>query len=305
MNPADDGILIADLPGGDGVDVALPATLQSPLVVSSPHSGRTFPPSFLSQVRLGIAALRRSEDAFVDELFGSAPGLGAPLISAKFPRVFVDVNREPLELDPRMFDGRLPPGANTRSLRVAGGLGTLARLAGDGQELYAERLPVSEALKRIERCYLPYHARLAALIASARAAFGVCILIDAHSMPSTIMGANAREEPMHADFVIGDRFGSSCDPRLMEAIEASLRGAGYIVQRNKPYAGGYITEHYGNPYGRVHCVQIEINRALYMNELAFERSTGFAVVKANIERLCSDINTMSFGSFIQPRRAAE
>ncbi|MBV1707186.1 MAG: N-formylglutamate amidohydrolase [Hyphomicrobiales bacterium] len=298
-------MLIADLPGGDGVDLALPSVLLSPLVVSSPHSGRTFPPSFLSQVRLGIAALRRSEDAFVDELFGCAPGLGAPLISACFPRVFVDVNREPLELDPRMFDGRLPPGANTRSLRVAGGLGTLARLAGDGQELYGERLPVSEALRRIEGFYLPYHSKLAALIASARAAFGVCILIDAHSMPSTMMGTSAREEPMRADVVIGDRFGSSCDPRLIEAIETSLRSAGYIVQRNKPYAGGYITEHYGNPYSRVHCVQIEINRALYMNEATFERHAGFAAVQANIERLCSDINKMSFGSFILPRRAAE
>ena len=305
MTAAENGIVIAELPGGDGVDITLPVAQQSPLVVSSPHSGRTYPPSFLRQVRLGIAALRRSEDAFVDELFSSAPALGAPLISAKFPRVFVDVNREPLELDPRMFDGRLPQGANTRSLRVAGGLGTLARLAGDGQELYSERLPVSEALARIERCYLPYHAKLAGLIARARTAFGVCILIDAHSMPSTMVGASAKEEPMRADFVIGDRFGSSCDARLMDAIEASLRSAGYIVQRNKPYAGGYITEHYGNPYGHVHGVQIEINRALYMKETTFERSGGFDKVKADIEKLCSNINMMGIRNFIPPRRAAE
>lgn len=305
MNPSGDGILVAELPGGDGVDISLPAARQSPLVVSSPHSGRIFPPSFLRQVQVDGAALRRSEDAFVDELFGGAPELGAPLISAKFPRVYVDVNREPLELDPRMFDGRLPPGANSRSLRVAGGLGTLARLAGDGQELYRARLPVSEALARIERCYLPYHAKLTALIASARAAFGFCILVDTHSMPSTMAGTGAREEPMRADFVIGDRFGSSCDARLVDGIETRLRAAGYMVQRNKPYAGGYITEHYGKPYAQVHAVQIEINRALYMDEARLERGPKFDHIKAEMSKLLNYINDISIQDFIRPRRAAE
>ncbi len=300
-----DGILVAELPGGDGVDIAWPTTGTSPLVISSPHSGRIYPPSFLRQVKLDTASLRRSEDAFVDDLFSAAPSLGAPLIRALFPRVFVDVNREPLELDPRMFDGRLPPGANTRSLRVAGGLGTLPRLAGDGQELYGERLAVREALDRLERCYLPYHARLAALIASTREAFGHCILIDAHSMPSTMAGVANREEPMRADFVIGDRFGSSCDPRLVESIETYLRAAGYMVQRNKPYAGGYITEHYGNPYGQVHAVQIEVNRALYMNEITFVRLPGYDRIKGDLGGLYNKINALSQTELMRPRRAAE
>ena len=305
MNPSGDGILVADLPGGDGVDVLMPVARPSPLVVSSPHSGRIFPPSFLRQVQVGTASLRRSEDAFVDDLFSHAPALGAPLISAKFPRVYVDVNREPLELDPRMFEGRLPPGANSRSLRVAGGLGTVARLAGDGRELYGTRLPVSEALSRIERCYLPYHAKLTTLIASARAAFGFCILIDAHSMPSTMASTGSKEEPMRADFVIGDRFGSSCDARLAEGLESHLRAAGYMVQRNKPYAGGYITEHYGKPYAQVHAVQIEINRALYMDEITLARSSKFDGLKAKISNLLNYINDMAIQEFMAPRRAAE
>src|SRR5690606_130946 len=141
-------------------DVVEPAALSGPVVCNSPHSGCAYPSSFLAQSRLDLETLRRSEDTFVDELFADAVKFGVPVMRAHFPRAFLDVNREPYELDPRMFDGRLPPFANTRSLRVAGGLGTIARVVGDAREIYHRRLPVEEALARIELYYKPYHRSL-------------------------------------------------------------------------------------------------------------------------------------------------
>ncbi len=198
-------------------------------------------------------------------------GRGYPLMRAHFPRCFVDVNREPYELDPRMFEGRLPSFANTRSMRVAGGLGTVARVVGDAQEIYEQRIPVDEAMRRIESLYKPYHRALRRLFTRIQRSFGAAVLVDCHSMPSS---AGQKDERARPDFVIGDRYGTSCVPLVAECVDRVLRGMGYTVSRNKPYAGGFITEHYGNPAVGLHAVQLEINRALYMDE---RRTRGRAV----------------------------
>lgn len=223
-------------------EIVEPSRVMCPLVLSSPHSGSLYPRRFLAKSRLDALALRRSEDAFVDDLFAGVAGLGAPLIRARFPRAYLDLNREPYELDPRMFDGKLPGYANTRSVRVAGGLGTIARVVGEAQEIYTARLSVAEGLDRIDRLYKPYHAALQSLIERAKSRFGFAILIDCHSMPSTPTVAPAAERRLKTDFVIGDRFGTSADSGYVDTLETAMRAAGYAVQRNKPYAGGFITE---------------------------------------------------------------
>jgi N-formylglutamate amidohydrolase len=196
---------------------------------------------------------------------------------AHFPRAYLDVNREPYELDPRMFDGRLPSFANTRSLRVAGGLGTIPKIVGDGQDIYRTRLPVAEALQRIEGIYKPYHAALRSLVQGALRSHGEAVLVDCHSMPSASLGPAAAERP---DIVLGDRYGASAAPQLVEAAEAIFEELGFRVARNRPYAGGFITEHYGQPNGGVHALQIEINRRLYMDETAIAPHEGYARVRS-------------------------
>jgi N-formylglutamate amidohydrolase len=266
-------------------DVLEPVDLTSPLVFSSPHSGSIYPRRFLDSSRLDAFALRRSEDAFVDQLFASAADLGAPLLRARFPRAYLDLNREPYELDPRMFDGRLPSFANTRSVRVAGGLGTIAKVVGESQEIYAGRLGVDEALERIERLYKPYHACLRALLDRAHRRFGIAILVDCHSMPSmpAAAAAGVSDRKPKTDFVVGDRYGTSSDVAYVEALEQAMRQHGYIVHRNKPYAGGFITEHYGVPASGYHAIQIEVNRALYMDERQMEKTQRFAAVGADVK----------------------
>ncbi len=263
-----------------------PATLATPLVYCSPHSGAIYPAAFLEASRLTPQALRRSEDAYVDELFACAPELGIPMLKAYFPRAYLDLNREPYELDPRMFEGVLPHTANTRSLRVAGGLGTIARIVSEGQEIYAGRMPVAEALRRIEGLYKPFHATLRGLLRRAQRRFGLAVLIDCHSMPSWIGAGTQKAEKIDADIVLGDRYGTACGAPFVDLIERHLRNAGYHVQRNKPYAGGFITEHYGHPAAGFHALQIEINRALYMDEHALMKNPGAT-------RLSSDLASMS------------
>lgn len=262
-----------------GFDLLRPARARIPLVFSSPHSGRDYPESFITESRLSATALRRSEDAYVDDLFRSVVDLGAPLLRARFPRAYIDVNREPYELDPLMFEGRLPTFANTRSLRVAGGLGTIPRIVGEAQDIYRRKLPAAEAVHRIDSFYKPYHAALRSLLDEARARFGFAILIDCHSMPSTSL---PQADMGRADIVLGDRYGTSCSPLLTEFLEMGLRGMGYAVARNKPYAGGFITEHYGQPACDRHAIQIEINRALYMNEKSLEPHDGFLRLAADL-----------------------
>src|ERR1700728_2370569 len=203
-----------------------PAECRGPLLFNSPHSGRIYPRGFLLASRLDLATLRRSEDCFVGELIEGVVGRGHPVVRAHFPRCYVDVNREPYELDPRMFDGRLPSFANTRSMRVAGGLGTVARVVGDAQEIYDQRIPVDDALRRIEGLYKPYHRLLRRLMTKVHREFGAAVLVDCHSMPST---AGPKDERPRADIVIGDRYGTSCVGIVTEVIEHVLRERGYVV----------------------------------------------------------------------------
>lgn len=264
-------------------EIVEPEACRGPALFNSPHSGSTYPHEFLSLTRLDIGTLRRSEDSFVDELMAGVVAQGYPLMRAHFPRCFVDVNREPYELDPRMFDGRLPSFANTRSMRVAGGLGTVARVVGDAQEIYDCRIPIDDALARIESLYKPYHRALRKLFTRLHRDFGAAMLIDCHSMPSS---AGHKDERPRPEFVIGDRYGTSCVGVVAETVEQTLRGMGYTVSRNKPYAGGFITEHYGNPAAGLHSVQLEINRALYMDERRYQRANGF-------DRLAKDLVTLA------------
>src|SRR6266576_7173929 len=222
-------------------DILEPAEGRGPVVFNSPHSGNVYPREFLLASRLDLATLRRSEDSFVDELISGVVRRGYPLLRAHFPRCYVDVNREPYELDPRMFDGRLPSFANTRSMRVAGGLGTLARVVGDAQEIYGQRIPVDDAIRRIESLYKPYHRALRRLFTRLHREFSAAVLVDCHSMPST---AGHRDERPRPEFVLGDRYGTSCVGVVGETVEKTLRALGYTVSRNKPYAGCFITEHY-------------------------------------------------------------
>lgn len=259
--------------------VRRPVKQTTPVVFCSPHSGRIYPKHFLAQSRLDPIQLRKSEDAFVDQLYDCAPELGAPLITAEFPRAYLDVNREPFELDPDLFAEPLPDFANMHSIRVAGGLGTIARVVADGEEIYEHRLRFGAALERIERLYRPFHTALEGLLEETRQNFGFAILIDCHSMPSNLMAQNPGIRP---DFVIGDRFGASCDPHLTELINAQLSTLGYEVFLNRPYAGGFITEHYGRPKLGFHAIQLELNRFLYLDESRIEKSVGFSAVRKDL-----------------------
>jgi len=266
-------------------EIAAPQGRASPLVVNVPHAGRVYPQAFVEAARLDRAGLRRSEDGFVDRLFAEAPAIGAAMLMAHFPRAYLDVNREPYELDPRMFEGRLPAFANTRSMRVAGGLGCVPRVVGDGQEIYRGRLPVADALHRIDTIYRPYHRALRALLQSTHARFGEAVLLDCHSMPSMSLGADAAARP---DIVLGDRFGVSCSALLIDGVQAAFEALGYRVARNRPYAGGFITEHYGQPASAIHALQIEINRALYMDEEQLQPHQGFLPLKRDLTRVLTE-----------------
>ncbi len=252
-----------------------PARLSTPLIFVSPHSGEHYPAAFIAQSRLDALALRGSEDAFVDELFAAAPRFGAPLLCANYPRAYLDVNREPWELDPEMFEGELPSYVNASSYRVTGGLGTLARVVSNGAEIYAGKLRFEEAERRVKSIYTPFHDCLKRLIADAREAFGCAVVVDCHSMPSVGGPMDKDTGRRRADVILGDRFGSSCADTVIDTAEQAFRGLTYSVARNTPYAGGFTTRNYGRPGAGVHTLQIELNRGLYMDEQAMERLAEF------------------------------
>ncbi len=258
------------------IETIEPVRLAAPLIFSSPHSGSIYPERFLKASRLDPLTLRRSEDAYVDELFLPCVALGAPLLRALFPRAYLDVNREPYELDPQVFAGRLPDFANTRSLRVAVGLGTIPRVVGDSQPIYKQPLSIAEGLGRIEWLYRPYHEQLRVLVDRALQRFGRAVLIDCHSMPSNAADVAG------LDVVLGDRYGASAAPGVVEILETGLRAAGYRVRRNKPFAGGFITETFGAPSRGVDAVQIEIARSLYLDERRLVKTEAWSTVRANL-----------------------
>lgn len=278
---------------GDGREapwaVALPKVQTVPLVFASPHSGADYLPGFIESSRLDPLTLRKSEDSYVDEIFAAAPAHGAPLLAARFPRAFVDPNREPFELDPDMFEDELPDYINTSSPRVAAGLGTIAKVVCSGAEIYRRKLSFAEALGRINTYYRPYHDALRSLVDRARERFGLCILIDCHSMPS--VGGPMDRDPgrKRVDFVLGDCHGASCAEALTDLAHDVLVAQGYVVRRNLPYAGGFTTRHYGDPANRVHTLQVEVNRAIYMDENSFERRPALPALAAHMSELIGDM----------------
>jgi N-formylglutamate amidohydrolase len=287
----------------DGVATALPldpdppVTVRHPLrqtvpvVFASPHSGRTYPPAFLAAARLDPLGLRRSEDGFVDQLFAASPEHGAPLLLAEFPRAFCDANREAWELDPTMFEEKLPGFVNTASPRVGAGLGTIPRVVASGEVIHRGRLSFAEAERRIGACWQPYHEALAALIGATRAQFGACLLIDCHSMPSP--PETGRAGPAGPDMVLGDAHGTACAPAITRFVEQALRELGYAVRRNDPYAGGYVTRHYGRPREGVHVLQLELARGLYMNEARIEPLPRFDLVREDVTQLIARLTAIA------------
>lgn len=271
-----------------------PVRQTVPVVVASPHSGRNYPADFVARSALSMRRLRSSEDGFVDEIFAAAPECGAPLLSALFPRVFVDVNREPYELDQSMFVDTLPAYVTTRNARIAAGLGTIARVVSNSEPIYGDKLTFAEVDSRIKRYYDPYHRALASLIEETRETFGFCILLDCHSMPSgaaTQRGnGSGRRQPI--DVVLGDCHATACDPVVTNRTETLLKELGYAVRRNNPYAGGFVTRHYGRPREDVHALQIELNRGKYMDEARIERLPALGQIADDMAKLIRDLGAL-------------
>lgn len=256
---------------------------QTALVFASPHSGDIYPLPMIEALRLDVSQLRKSEDSLVDALIAPSPALGAAVIRARYARAYIDLNRAPFELDQAMFEDALPEFARARTARVSAGLGAIARLAG-GREIYSRKLTFAEAKDRIDGVHRPYHDALTRLLAQARAAHGAAVLIDWHSMPSEAAAGPARggKRGPQNDIVLGDRFGAACAPALSNLAEQTFTALGYRCARNAPYAGGYTTEYYGRPARRTHALQIEINRALYLDETSRLRTGGFAQLSRDI-----------------------
>lgn len=292
--PSDDDTLVEFIRAPFSLD--RPAVQTVPFVFASPHSGHSYPQSFVSQSRLSLGALRRSEDAFVDDLFGSVLELGAPLIAANFPRAYLDANRAPGEIDAGMFEGALPFAIDTASPRVLAGLGVIPRIVREGAEIYRGKLSPDEARRRLGTLYRPYHAALGALLDETESRFGVAVIVDCHSMPS---GA------AQPDIVLGDRYGASAGAWLTDAVEHSLRAQGFSVARNSPYAGGYTTQLHGRPAQGRHALQIELNRALYLDEEAVCRTPSFADVKARLAESLRMVLTVEPALLTALRHAAE
>jgi N-formylglutamate amidohydrolase len=292
-------------PDRDALDCRLPSRQTAPVVVASPHSGSVYPAGFLAQAAVPLAALRRAEDAFVDELFAAAPALGMPLLAARFPRSYVDANREPYELDPGMFEGPLPRPLNHRTTRVAAGLGMIPRVAASGEAIYRGRVSSDEIEQRLENCWRPYHAALSTLIEQTHRLFGGVLLIDAHSMPSSASGLGPRERDHRVDIVLGDNHGESCAPELVDCAERWLAARGLRVHRNQPYAGGFTTQRYGRPGLGRHALQIEINRAIYMDEMRHEKLPTAGVTERLMAGLLEEIAGQAMAMLLPRPLAAE
>jgi N-formylglutamate amidohydrolase len=253
-----------------------PVRPAGPMIFSSPHSGRDYPADFLARAILDRQAIRSSEDAFVDRLFDSAPDHGAPLLAARAPRAFIDLNRAADELDPAVIEGIHRVSHNPR---VSSGLGVIPRVVAGGRTIYRGKLSLAEAEQRISRYWHPYHVALGELIDETRALFGSAVLIDCHSMPHEAIEAHSRPGQPKPEVVLGDRYGVTAGQEVMDRVQAAFEASGLRVVRNAPFAGAYVAQAYGRPSRGVHVVQVEIDRALYMNELRVEPLPGFAAFR--------------------------
>lgn len=279
-----------------------PTDGASSIVLSSPHSGREYPPAFLAQSRLTLSQLRRAEDAYVDDLLADALSLGVPLVAARYGRAYLDLNRDADELDPAMIADPLPPSAGQASDRVAAGLGVLPRIAAHGLDIYASRLRLAEVERRVAALHAPYHDTIRDLLDAARRRHGFAILLDCHSMPTPPGGPSSAPH-----FVLGDLHGSAAAPRLVDNVETAIRAGGFRVARNSPYAGGYTTAKHADPANGVHVIQIEVDRALYMDPARLTRHPGFATVAAAFRRIIAALQALAPGLGLEggQRLAAE
>ena len=263
----------------------------SSVLFASPHSGSQYPLSFVRASLLDEQVIRSSEDAFVDQLFGAAPELGAPILTAGAPRAYVDLNRSPDELDPALIEGARRQGHNPQ---VASGLGVIPRVVANGRSIYDGKLPMSEAQRRIDRYWRPYHAALQAQLDIAHELFGQAILVDCHSMPHEAMDGVARHSVSRPEIVLGDRFGAAASGEVVDRIEAAFTAVGLIVTRNAPFAGAYVTQAYGRPSRRQHAVQIEIDRALYMDERTIRPSADFKAFRTLLRQVIAEVVAIGY-----------
>jgi N-formylglutamate amidohydrolase len=270
-------------------DLFRPERLTTSVVFASPHSGCDYPDDLMQKTRLDRHQVRSSEDAFVDQLFACAPEFGAPLLCATTPRAYVDMNRAIDELDPALVKSVRRRGHNPR---IASGLGVIPRVVAGGMPIYHGKLTLEEAEERLARTWTPYHATLQSLLNEARAGFGEAILLDCHSMPHEALDGVARNARRRPEVGLGDRFGASADSFLVDRIEAAFASAGLNVVRNAPFAGAYVTQHYGRPGRAQHAVQIEIDRAIYMDERRIEPLPGFGSFVEVIRGVVSEISDL-------------
>lgn len=266
-----------------------PAAAAVPLVLDSPHSGRDFPADFDPAV--SEFELREGEDCFVDELYLPAAELGVPLLAALFPRTYLDPNRHQGDIDLELMEGGHWPHEHVPSGKSRIGKALVWRTLDDGRPIYSRRLAVAEVVARIERCHAPYHARLRRLLDDTHRRFGVVYHLNCHSMPAVggKQGEGAEGRP-RAEFVLGDRDGTTCDPAFTEFVRATLAAMGYEVAVNDPYKGVELVRAYSDPRRRRHSLQLEINKKLYMDEASRTRHAGFDSLQANLSRLVEAIN---------------
>ena len=286
MNAQDEQAFVFTPPAApSSVEAAVRSAMEAPLLLTSPHSGAHYPKSFIDASRLDAHAIRQSEDMFVDALLAHAPQHGIGVLSANYPRAYVDLNRAPYELEQALFKDVLPAHIDRHSARAAAGLGTVPRLVAENTPIYDGKLSFAEAERRIETVYQPFHRKLADTLHALQTGFGYAVLLDTHSMPS--QATRLSPEGRRIDFVLGDRHGRSCDARLSDWLERALTARGWQVARNKPYAGGFITDRYGRPADGTHAVQIEINRAIYMDESNYTKHAGFTRLQNDLTELVS------------------
>jgi N-formylglutamate amidohydrolase len=263
--------------------------MEASLLLTSPHSGAHYPKSFIDASRLDAHAIRQSEDMFVDALLAKAPAHGIGVLSANYPRAYVDLNRAPYELEQALFKDALPAHIDRYSARAAAGLGTVPRLVAEKTPIYDGKLSFAEAERRIQNVYHPFHRKLEDTLHTLLHSFGYAVLLDTHSMPSQATRLSSKGRRI--DFVLGDRYGRSCDARLSDWLERDLTARGWQVARNKPYAGGFITDRYGRPADGMHAVQIEINRAIYMDEKNYTKHAGFTRLQNDLTGLVAALAT--------------
>lgn len=258
--------------------------IAAPVIFASPHSGKHYPDAFQDSLQVPLIDLRRTEDAFIDELFGGVVAQGAIQLAANYGRSFVDLNRDARELDPDMFLDGTPITVGMKSARVKAGLGCLPRVAASGQDISSSKITKAEGAFRLSHVHEAYHGTLSHELEQLKKDWSDVVLIDCHSMPSKQPGRSGLP-----DIVLGDRFGSSCNARLTSIVERTFRRNGLTVGRNAPYAGGYTTRRYGRPRRGVHVLQIEINRGLYLDEANVQKSRGFDALQIQIAAVTTEI----------------